>query len=98
MRLTYRQGGNALTTNWNVSSKADLRTWANNSFDVDDEQAQRLADYIWEREDFPHPVNNTDITDYLADLPDEWVYAVIDNQIDDETYERVQQALEEEQQ
>lgn len=58
-----------------VSSVRDLQTWADNLLDVTTEQAERVARAIWDRGDFPHPVNNTDLTDYLSGLPDEWLYA-----------------------
>ena len=60
----------------NVSSKADIRTWANNTLDVDDAQAERIADAIWKRGDFPHPVNNTNLDDYLETLDDGWLTAM----------------------
>ena len=42
-----------------ISSVRDLETWAANMFpDLDSDQTGRIARAIWDREDFPHPVNN----------------------------------------
>ncbi len=58
---------------WRISSVADLETWASNTLDVDTDGARRVARAIWDRDDFPHPVNGTDLSDYLAELPEDWL-------------------------
>jgi hypothetical protein len=57
-----------------ISSVADLTTWADNTLDVDGEQAKRVARAVWDRADFPHPVSDTDLTDYLRGLDVDWLY------------------------
>ena len=61
---------------WLISSVRDLRIWANNSLVVGDEEADRVANAIWERADFPHPVDNTDLAEWLAHLDTVWLYEV----------------------
>ena len=58
-----------------ISSVRDLEVWAANMFpDLDGDQTGRIARAIWDREDFPHPVNNTRLDDYLDALDDKWLY------------------------
>ena len=42
-----------------------------------DAQATRIARALWSRDDFPHPVNHTEIGDYLETIPDTWIWAQI---------------------
>lgn len=63
---------------YRISSVADLATWADNTLDVDGDQARRVARAIWDRDDFPHPVNGTDLTEYLRGLDSEWLYEAAD--------------------
>lgn len=58
-----------------ISSKRDVKVWAENVLDVDGEQAQAVADAVWGRADFPHPVNHTDLTEYLAGLGEDGLAA-----------------------
>jgi len=57
-----------------ISSIRDIEGWAANCLNIDDEQAKRLADAIWQRADFPHPVNNSALDDYLEALDTDWLY------------------------
>ena len=56
-----------------VSTIRDLETlFAHGPYS--DAQAGRIAKAIWHRDDFPHPVNNTDISDYLETITDERIW------------------------
>ncbi len=56
-----------------ISTVRDLETiYAQGAFS--DEQAKVIARAIWNRDDFPHPVNNTDIDAYLESLDEEWIW------------------------
>lgn len=52
----------------------DVIDWAARGLNLDNEQAERVGRAIWHRDDFPHPVNNTDIEDYLNELDADWLY------------------------
>lgn len=56
-----------------ISSVRDLETlFAQGPYS--DAQSARIARAIWNRDDFPHPVNHTDISDYLETIPDQWIW------------------------
>lgn len=64
---------------YRVSSVRDLETWANNTMEISDSEAKVIASAIWGRDDFPHPVNNTNIADYLNSLDTHWLWEVADS-------------------
>jgi len=61
---------------WWISSRKDLKIWAENCLDVTTEEAEDIASAIWMRNDFPHPVNNTDLSQYLSQLDMDWLMEV----------------------
>lgn len=57
------------------TTRADVNAWVADRFpDLTVEQAKRAGGAMWMSDEFPHPVNNTSVDDYLATITEEWIY------------------------
>jgi hypothetical protein len=62
---------------YHVSNRKDIETWLENRLDIDNGEAMLIAVAVWNRKDFPHPVNGTDLSEYLDRLDVDWLYEQI---------------------
>ena len=59
-----------------ISNLSDVRRWVENYLDVDSDESAVIARAIWDRKDFPHPVNNSNLSEYFDGLDAEELLSV----------------------